>query len=559
MAPRKFLFLLLLFLGLLVGACEGAFILLVKSALAENSQVWQGLDLLLWMGLLVTLRTVVQIIAARFEVGAVFTYLANQRGIVLVAVAEHSVPLYRSPWRSMLTLTLNSGLDTLGQGMVAGFRCFAALAQALVLLPILLFFSWKLALGALFLAVPALIAGRMRASILATASKGWENSQAELANSVEDFMEGSEAHIGNGRLKESTTTLDVGLDEHAGRARHWDLAKAVFPPALEWFFFIALALLACLAKVYGRPEDIGVTGIIPFGALLLLLYRPIREWARHYPAYLLGRQAEQGLLQVVQNLKMHPLRRNFTEHTGKDILLTGIKFGYATSPNLLSDHWVLNDLDLVLDPTAITRIAGRNGSGKSSLLKLLAGVETAQAGEIKIPASLKSWPRPIGYLSQKSMVEPDWLEWSQSFRKAHPDDWNALDSILGLSAILFKAKSIRGLSGGERQRLCLARAFASPCGYLLLDEPTTWLSAEDRERILRDLLAFWRRRKDAKGRRDGNVRGLVLVSHEPFLAGYCSRTIHLDLDGQTTLAGMSQPESFTDTEGGSGPNFGEQV
>jgi hypothetical protein len=56
-----------------------------------------------------------------------------------------------------------------------------------------------------------------------------------------------------------------------------------------------------------------------------------------------------------------------------------------------------------------------------------------------------------------------------------------------------------------------------------LDEPTTWLTANDRERILGDLLAFWRR-----PRADGTRRGGALVSHEPFLGEFCARTVRLE-------------------------------
>src|SRR5690606_9230746 len=99
------------------------------------------------------------------------------------------------------------------------------------------------------------------------------------------------------------------------------------------------------------------------------------------------------------------------------------------------------------------------------------------------------------------------------------------DAILGLEPILARlgASGARGMSGGERQRLALARVFASDAGCLLLDEPTAWLSACDRERIIGDLLAFWRRPIPGSGQRGG-----ILVSHEPFLAEFCSATVRVD-------------------------------
>lgn len=536
LAQRKSLILLLLALGLTVGSLEGAFILLAKSALVGNDLHRGWIAMLVGMGLLVTTRTAIQIMATHFELRAVFAFLAEKRQALLDLSAKHAVPLYRSPCREDLASAYNHGLENLGQGIGAGFRCLASLAQALVLVPMLFLFSWKLALAALLLAFPALLASRLRANMLASSGKGWERSQAELAKTVEEFSEGTEAHIGNGRIREATANLDGGLVRHAERTRTWEAAKAIFPPALEWFFFIALAVLAGLAATYGGIGDggHGITGpasLLPFGALLLLIYRPIREWARHYPSSLLGGQAWLSLRNLEATMAIYPARKPFAwraDGAGGEIRLARIRFGYVDGPLEVPSRWVFENYDLNMDPAEVTWISGRNGSGKTTLLKLLAGVETSQAGEILLPSSLRAWPRPIGYLSQKAVVEPDWLEWSQGFRAAHPEDWGALDNILGFERILSRSGSLQGLSGGERQRLCLARAFAAPCGYLLLDEPTTWLSAEDRESIMGDLIAFWRSPSLASGPVRLRSRGIAMVSHEPFLGEFCSRTVRLE-------------------------------
>ncbi|HKP96412.1 MAG TPA: ATP-binding cassette domain-containing protein, partial [Fibrobacteria bacterium] len=132
--------------------------------------------------------------------------------------------------------------------------------------------------------------------------------------------------------------------------------------------------------------------------------------------------------------------------------------------------------------------------------------------------------RAFAYLPQKAFLAADWKDWARGYAAAGPADWKRLDGILGLERILARgAASLKGLSGGERQRLCLARVFASPAPYLLLDEPTTWLTAGDRERILCDLLEFWKRPV-----RDGAPRGAALVSHEPFLGEICPRTVRME-------------------------------
>jgi ABC-type multidrug transport system fused ATPase/permease subunit len=562
LAQKKSFLFLLLGLGLLVGALEGAFILCIKwalggqvSLLGPNPLLGQallqsGLAFLFLMGILVTLRSGVQILTSHFELKSVGLFLARIRRGILQATVMHAVPAYRDPWRRALATGLKDGIENLGQGLLAGFHCLSAAAQVLVLIPILFFFSWKLAALALIMAIPALLVSRLRTGTLAKAGKGWEGSQAELAKAVEDFSEGAETQVGNGRLSQAVSQMEGSLSRHASVCGNWEMAKAIFPPALEWFFFMVLAGLAGLVTTpslrgflgegisfgLGGEKDIGYLGLLPFGALLLLLYRPIREWARYYPTSHLGNQAWIQLCHLEKNLQAYPLRESFACGETGNIQLKGIHFGYQASPFEKSAQPVFGALDLDLAPQEITWITGRNGSGKSTLLKLLAGIERAPSGDIFFPRVLLAWERPIGYLSQRAIIESDWLPWSREFKTASPDIWQSLNAILGIEAILRKSIDLGGLSGGERQRLCLARTFASPCGYLLLDEPTTWLSANDRESIIGDLLTLWRSQPLQSGYGNLAPRGACIVSHEPFLSEFCTRTIHLE-----ALAERSSP------------------
>jgi ABC-type multidrug transport system fused ATPase/permease subunit len=545
-ANRKSLLLLLFAASLAIGILEGLFILIAKSAVSGSRwQTW-GIPLI-GLALIVTARTLAQIAAARLELGGVSVWLRGLRQGLLRATADRAFPAYREPWRNTVVTALEDGMEDLSQGIGAGFRCLAAAAHILVLAPLLFVFSWKLAAGALALAAPALLASRLRARVLSASGRRWSDSKAALALEAETFAEGLESHAGNGRLEQAASRLGAGLDRHAERARSWETAKAVFPPALEWLFFMALAGLALLGSVWGGG-DVGASaswsgplGLLPFGALLLLLYRPIREWARNYPVYLMGSQAWLSLQRLQAELDGFPLREPRPDSPGGSIRLEGLRFGYAPG----RDRLVIDGMDLDLDPAELTWISGRNGAGKSTLLKLLSGIEHPSGGRILMPSGARE--PAFAYLPQKAFLEPDWGEWEAGFRTRRPADWRDLDAILGLAAILEKNLEKNGgdsgsafrprpksLSGGERQRLCLARVFASEARYLLLDEPTTWLAAGDRERILGDLLAFWRR-PDALGLR----RGAALVSHEPFIGGFCSRTVDIEAKAQLALEGMA--------------------
>jgi ABC-type transport system involved in cytochrome bd biosynthesis fused ATPase/permease subunit len=73
--------------------------------------------------------------------------------------------------------------------------------------------------------------------------------------------------------------------------------------------------------------------------------------------------------------------------------------------------------------------------------------------------------------------------------------------------------------------MALARIAASDAGYLLLDEPTTGLPANEREEILAGVLRIWKRGGEPAG-----ARGALVVSHEPFLGAFCDSLLELSRD-----------------------------
>jgi ABC-type transport system involved in cytochrome bd biosynthesis fused ATPase/permease subunit len=503
-------------LGLAAGGWEGGFVLLGKALAAGSLHVTLAAQAAA-LFLLVTLRSLSQMASAVLESQAVSGWIGERRRAVLDLGLGRDWPAHRAPFREAWAGVLGAGLDRLGEGVMAGLRCQAALAQGAVLLPMLFIFSWKPAVAALALAVPALLVSRFRARTLEAAARRWSDSQSDAAVAVEEFAEGLESFVGNGGLSAGAARLSESLRRHERQSRRWENSRAIFPPALEWFFFAALAGLFWLVTALHAA---GPASLLPFAALLLLLYRPIREWARNFPVYLLGEGSWKDLLGLEGSLRALPPRRLAGAAPGETLVLRGIRFGYSPGFGRGPGRQILDGFDLQLDAGALTLVSGPNGAGKSTLLKLIAGVESQQQGALLLPARITSF----GYLPQRVFVEPLFREWLAAFGKENPAAWERLDGILGLESIMRKAGGGRawasGLSGGERQRLGLGRVFASGAQYLLLDEPTTFLAAGDRERILGELLDLW------KG--GETPRGALIVSHEPFLAEFCSRTVRIE-------------------------------
>jgi ABC-type cobalamin/Fe3+-siderophores transport system ATPase subunit len=215
--------------------------------------------------------------------------------------------------------------------------------------------------------------------------------------------------------------------------------------------------------------------------------------------------------------------------------------------------WVLRDLDFEVPSGEVLGIIGPNGSGKTSLLKLLAKLLRPQAGRISLfgselaALSQEAVARSVALVPQESPpVFPFTIAevvlmgrfphrqrgWNfGSFGWEGPDDVKvAREAMDELDVGHLARRSIYEVSGGERQRAIIARALAQEPRVLLLDEPTAFLDLNHQLDICRIL------------RRLNQERGLtvVLVSHDLNLASqYCDRLLMLS-EGRVVRIGSPE-------------------
>ena len=156
------------------------------------------------------------------------------------------------------------------------------------------------------------------------------------------------------------------------------------------------------------------------------------------------------------------------------------------------------DVDLQLPGQGITVLVGVSGSGKTSLLRCVAGLERTPDARVAIAGEtwqddaagiyLPTWQRPLGYVFQEaSLFEHLNVRGNLQFglQRAKGADSSALNAaidLLGIAALLERKTS--QLSGGERQRVAIARALATQPRLLLLDEPLAALDHARRQDIL---------------------------------------------------------------------------
>ena len=132
---------------------------------------------------------------------------------------------------------------------------------------------------------------------------------------------------------------------------------------------------------------------------------------------------------------------------------------------------LLDDVNMYLNEGDKTGIIGINGTGKSTFLKVLAGVTEADRGAVVRNPNVQ-----ISYLSQNpamddhaTVLEQVFLHFPAEFRELNEYEAKTMLNRLGITDY---EQRIGTLSGGQRKRVALAAALIHPADVLILDEPT---------------------------------------------------------------------------------------
>ncbi|WP_136644580.1 ABC-F family ATP-binding cassette domain-containing protein [Tabrizicola sp. YIM 78059] len=194
------------------------------------------------------------------------------------------------------------------------------------------------------------------------------------------------------------------------------------------------------------------------------------------------------------------------------INLDGAAVGYGGPP-------VLRRLNLRIDQDDRIALLGRNGEGKSTLSKLLAGKLQPSEGRIARSSKLR-----IGYFAQHQVDELHLDETPlQHVMRLRPDEGQARlrARLAGFGLMADQAETVVGrLSGGQKARLSLLLATIDAPHLLILDEPTNHLDIESREALVEALTEY--------------PGAVILVSHDMHLLSLVADRLWLVKDGTVT-------------------------
>lgn len=166
------------------------------------------------------------------------------------------------------------------------------------------------------------------------------------------------------------------------------------------------------------------------------------------------------------------------------VKLENVSFRYGNSP-------VLTDVSLEVEAGDFLAMIGPNGGGKTTLLKIMAGLLKPQTGSVLVNGvKVPSAKARIGYVPQNTNLN---LEFpitvgqcvATGAKAADPESEIVQSSLAKVEMEAFSKRMLGELSGGERQRVLVARALASNPKLLFLDEPSSNMDAPGQSSLFR--------------------------------------------------------------------------
>ena len=311
--------------------------------------------------------------------------------------------------------------------------------------------------------------------------------------------------------------------------------------------------ITCVGALLILEQSLTIGALIASNMLASRLVAPIASLVGQWKSFQAAREAAQRLNAVLEMEGEHEAAELPFDRPAGKLQLEEITFRYGKDLDPAVDR-----LDGVIGPNGLHCIIGRNGSGKSTFFKLLAGLYRPDAGRVLLDgADISQFPRRqltrwIGYMPQEVVLFSGTIRENilMGSDTATDDDLISAAKLAGVHELIAQmpmgyetdvGEAGHRLSGGQRRRLAAARALIGDPPVLLLDEPSGDLDGEAEKVLAQALRAL---AKD---------HTILVTTHSPALLSVADTILVLDR-GRVAMAGGAREVLGRLGQGDSGPS-----
>ena len=306
--------------------------------------------------------------------------------------------------------------------------------------------------------------------------------------------------------------------------------------SLSMITSIALTTVGALFII---NQELTIGALIATNMLSGRLLGPLNQLVGQWRTYSSFRQSVDRLGDLFNSVSERQESEVKMDKPRGEITMENITFAYAEGlPK------VVDNIEITFKSTGIHAVVGRNGSGKSTMLKLIQGLYKPMSGRVLIDgADISQFSRSemsawMGYVPQDCILFTGNVRdnIAQRMPEATDDEILKASQAAGVHSFIIDmpegysteiGEAGQRLSGGQRQRIAIARALVGDPPVVLLDEPSSSLDRQAEFELRNTLTSI------------AKERTVIIVTHSPILLATCDDLVALD-KGRIALAGPSK-------------------
>ncbi|MGI9510992.1 MAG: ABC transporter ATP-binding protein [Geminicoccaceae bacterium] len=406
--------------------------------------------------------------------------------------------------------------------MVALF--LAGVIETMVMLIVLFFISWKLALGAVVFGLLITVPLRFLIKRARVAGRRQTQRKRELVTLLTETLGNLKPVRMMGREEAFNAFFNHRIRALRNAIRNVVFSKEALPNLQQATIAVMLGIGAYVALVIWQVDIAQLLVAIVFMGRIV---RNLSKMQINYQSAILLREPYRELTRMLEDVSDAAESREGTRQPTlkRSIRLRSVSFSYG-------DTGVIQNLSMDIPATGTTVLMGPSGAGKTTLIDLIAGLHRANSGTVLLDdvpldeIDLVAWRRMIGYVPQEMVLFHESIRANVALGDTDITDDDVEEALRAAGAWDFVESRPDGmmttvgergakLSGGQRQRIALARALVGRPKLLILDEVTSALDPEAERAMCVGLQSI------------SNDMAILAITHRPALLSIADRAYRL--------------------------------